>query len=239
VYNLGQKVHPIGFRLKYIYDWESRWFAKNSYANDLIEDLKIRKFIKEKLRRTGVSKIIIERFGQRMRITIYTARPGMVIGRGGQDVERLREEIQKMTKLQIQIDINEINEPELDAQLVAENIAIQIEKRISFRRAMKQAVTTALRHGAKGIKVACAGRLAGAEIARTEWYREGRVPLQTIRAEIDYGVAEAATTYGRIGVKVWIFKGEILSEEEREKARLMGLGEQLLEEESYVNAQKS
>jgi small subunit ribosomal protein S3 len=163
----------------------------------------------------------------------------MVIGRGGQDVERLREEIQKMTKLQIQIDINEINEPELDAQLVAENIAIQIEKRISFRRAMKQAVTTALRHGAKGIKVACAGRLAGAEIARTEWYREGRVPLQTIRAEIDYGVAEAATTYGRIGVKVWIFKGEILSEEEREKARLMGLGEQLLEEESYVNAQKS
>ncbi|MEW6095938.1 MAG: 30S ribosomal protein S3 [bacterium] len=233
---MGQKVHPIGFRLKYIYDWESRWFTKKSYANDLIEDLKIRKIIKQRLKRTGVSKIIIERFGQRMRITIYTARPGMVIGRGGQDVDKLRQIIQKMTKLQTQIDINEIKEPELDAQLVAENIAIQIEKRISFRRAMKQAVITALRHGAKGIKVACAGRLGGAEIARTEWYREGRVPLQTIRAEIDYGVTQAATTYGIVGVKVWIFKGEILSEEEREKARLMGLGEQLIGEENYVNA---
>jgi len=236
---LGQKVHPIGFRLKYIYDWESRWFAKKSYANDLIEDLEIRKIIKSKLKRTGVSKIIIERFGQRMRITIYTARPGMVIGRGGQDVEKLRQEIQKKTKQQIQIDIQEIKEPELDAQLVAENIAIQIEKRISFRRAMKQAVITALRHGAKGIKVACSGRLGGAEIARTEWYREGQVPLQTMRAEIDYATAEAATTYGRIGVKVWIFKGEILSEEEREKAKLIGLGAvQLMEEENYVNAEK-
>lgn len=227
---MGQKVHPIGFRLKYIYNWESRWFTKKSYVNDLIEDLKIRKFIKGRLKKTGVTKIIIERFGQRMRITIYTARPGMVIGRGGQDVDKLRQTIQKMAKLQIQIDINEVKEPELDAQLVAENIANQIEKRISFRRAMKQAVITALRHGAKGIKVACAGRLGGAEIARTEWYREGRVPLQTIRAEIDYGTTEAATTYGQIGVKVWIFKGEILSAEEREKAKLMGLGEQLLEE---------
>lgn len=237
--NLGQKVHPIGFRLKYIYDWESKWFAKKSYANDLIEDLEIRKIIKEKLKRIGVSKIIIERFGQRMRITINTARPGMVIGRGGQDVEKLRQEIQKKTKLQIQIDIHEIKEPELDAQLVAENIAIQIEKRISFRRAMKQAVITALRHGAKGIKVACSGRLGGAEIARTEWYREGRVPLQTIRAEIDYATTEAATTYGRIGIKVWIFKGEVLSEEEREKARLMGVStEKVMEEENYVNAQK-
>lgn len=227
---MGQKVHPTGFRLKYIYNWESRWFTEKSYVNDLIEDLKIRKFLKGRLKRTGVTKIIIERFGQRMRITIYTARPGMVIGRGGQDVDKLRQTIQKMTKLQIQIDINEIKEPELDAQLVAENIANQIEKRISFRRAMKQAVITALRHGAKGIKVACAGRLGGAEIARTEWYREGRVPLQTIRAEIDYGTTEAATTYGRIGIKVWIFKGEILSAEEREKAKLMGSGEQLLEE---------
>jgi len=236
---LGQKVHPIGFRLKYIYDWDSRWFAKKSYANDLIEDLEIRKIIKEKLKRTGVSKIIIERFGQRMRISIYTARPGMVIGRGGQDVEKLRKEVQKRTKQQIQIDIHEIKEPELDAQLVAENIAIQIEKRISFRRAMKQAVITALRHGAKGIKVACSGRLGGAEIARTEWYRQGRVPLQTIRAEIDYATAEAATTYGRIGVKVWIFKGEILSEEEREKAKLIGLGAvQLTEGKNYVNAEK-
>lgn len=236
---MGQKVHPIGFRLKYIYDWESKWFAKKSYANDLIEDLEIRKMIKGKLKRIGVSKIIIERFGQRMRITINTARPGMVIGRGGQDVEKLRQEIQKKTKLQIQIDIHEIKEPELDAQLVAENIAIQIEKRISFRRAMKQAVITALRHGAKGIKVACGGRLGGAEIARTEWYREGRVPLQTIRAEIDYATTEAVTTYGRIGVKVWIFKGEVLSEEEREKARLMGLSTgKLMEEENYVNAEK-
>ncbi len=233
---MGQKVHPIGFRLKYIYDWESRWFAKKSYANDLIEDLKIRKFIKQRLKRTGVSKIIIERFGQRMRITIYTARPGMVIGRGGQDVDKLRQVIQKMSNLQIQIDINEIKEPELDAQLVAENIAIQIEKRISFRRAMKQAVVTALRHGAKGIKVTCAGRLGGAEIARTEWYREGRVPLHTIRAEIDYGVTEAVTTYGLIGVKVWLFKGEIFSAEEREKAKLMGLGEQLMEGKSHAIA---
>lgn len=236
---MGQKVHPIGFRLKYIYDWESRWFAKNSYANDLIEDLKIRKFVKEKLKRRGISKIIIERFGQRMRITIYTARPGMVIGRGGQDVEKLRKEIQKMTKWQIQIDINEVKEPELDAQLVAENIAVQIEKRISFRRAMKQAVVTALRHGAKGVKVTCGGRLGGAEIARSEWYREGRVPLHTIRAEIDYATAEAATTYGRIGIKVWIFKGEILSEEEREKVKLIGLSQQVGEEESHVNAEKS
>jgi len=234
---LGQKVHPIGFRLKYIYNWESTWFAKKSYRNDLLEDLKIRKFIKQKLKRTGVSKIMIERFGQRMRITIYTARPGMVIGRAGQEVDKLRQVVQKMTKLQIQIDINEIKEPELDAQLVAENIAIQIEKRIPYRRAMRQAVITALQYGAKGIKVACSGRLAGAEIARTEWYREGRVPLHTIRAKIDYGVAEAYTTYGLVGVKVWIFKGEILSEEEREKARLlMGLGEQLQGEESYANA---
>lgn len=231
VYNLGQKVHPIGFRLKYVYNWESWWFAKKTYTNDLIEDIKIRKFIKEKLKKAGVSKIIIERFGQRMRITIHTARPGMVIGRGGQDVDKLRQEVQKMTKLQIQIDISEIKEPELDAQLVAENIANQIEKRISYRRAMKQAVIAALRHGAKGIKVACGGRLAGAEIARTEWYREGRVPLQTIRAEIDYGTAEALTTYGLVGVKVWIFKGEILSEEERERARLMKLEGQLVEEE--------
>lgn len=236
---MGQKVHPIGFRLKYIYDWESKWFAKKFYTNDLIEDLGIRKMIKEKLKRIGVSKIIIERLGQRMRITINTARPGMVIGRGGQDVEKLRQQIQKKSKLQIQIDIHEIKEPELDAQLVAENIAIQIEKRISFRRVMKQAVITALRHGAKGIKVACSGRLGGAEIARTEWYREGRVPLQTIRAEIDYATTEAVTPYGRIGVKVWIFKGEVLSEEEREKARLMGLTTaKLMEEENYVNAQK-
>ncbi|MFH1563114.1 MAG: 30S ribosomal protein S3 [Nitrospirota bacterium] len=233
---MGQKVHPIGFRLKYIYDWESRWFAKKSYTHDLIEDLKIRKFVKARLKRTGVSKIIIERFGQKMRLTIYTARPGMVIGRGGQDVEKLRNEIQKMTKFQIQIDINEIKEPELDAQLVAENVAVQLERRIAFRRAMKQAVVTALRHGAKGIKISCGGRLGGAEIARTEWYREGRVPLQTLRAEIDYGMTEAATTYGRIGIKVWIFKGEILSGEEREKARLMGLGTQLMEEEKHVNA---
>ncbi|MEW6606743.1 MAG: 30S ribosomal protein S3 [bacterium] len=236
---MGQKVHPIGFRLKYIYDWESRWFSKKSYRNDLIEDLKIRKFIKERLKRTGVSKIIIERFGQKMRITIYTARPGIVIGRRGQDVEKLRQEILKMTNLQIQIDINEIKEPELEAQVVAENIAIQIEKRISFRRAMRQAVITALRHGAKGIKVTCGGRLGGAEIARSEWYREGRVPLHTLRAEIDYATAEAVTTYGRIGIKVWIFKGEILSEEERERARLMGLGAKLMEEEVNVDAQTS
>lgn len=208
---MGQKVHPIGFRLGYIYDWQSKWFAKKNYVKNLHEDLNIRDFIKKELSQAAISKITIERFGQRARINIHTARPGIVIGRGGAGVEKLRKQVQQMTKDKVHIDIQEIRRPELDAQLVSETIAQQLTKRISFRRAMKQSVTTALRHGAKGIKVQCAGRLGGAEIARTEWYREGRVPLHTIRAEIDYGFSESATTYGQIGVKVWIFKGEVMS----------------------------
>ncbi|MEW5766096.1 MAG: 30S ribosomal protein S3 [bacterium] len=207
---MGQKVHPIGFRLGYIYDWQSKWFAKKNYVKNLHEDLNIRNFIKKELAQAAISKVTIERFGQKTRINIHTARPGIVIGRGGAGVEKLRKQVQKMTNDKVHIDIQEIRRPELDAQLVSENIAQQLTKRISFRRAMKQSVTTALRHGAKGIKVQCAGRLGGAEIARTEWYREGRVPLHTIRAEIDYGFSESPTTYGQIGVKVWIFKGEVM-----------------------------
>lgn len=218
---MGQKTHPIGFRINYLYDWDSRWYAdKRTYTNDLIEDLKIRKFIKEKLQQAGIAKIVIERFGQKMRINIHTSRPGIVIGRGGQEIDKLRKLVQPMTKAQVMIDIHEVREPETNAQLVAEGIAQQITKRISFRRAMKQAVTTALKNGVLGIKVMCSGRLGGAEIARSEWYREGRVPTQTIRANIDYGAVEAKTTYGQIGVKVWMFKGEVLDlkkwwEEER------------------------
>ncbi|MDI6794000.1 MAG: 30S ribosomal protein S3 [bacterium] len=207
---MGQKVHPIGFRLGYICDWQSKWFAKKNYVTNLHEDIKIRNFIKKGLSHAAVSKVTIERFGQKARIYIHTARPGIVIGRGGAGVEKLRKQLQQMTNDNVHIEIQEIRRPELDAQLVAENIAQQLKKRVSFRRTMKYAVTTALRHGAKGIKVQCGGRLGGSEIARTEWYREGRVPLHTLRAEIDYGFAESATTYGRIGVKVWIFKGEIL-----------------------------
>ncbi|HAV43098.1 TPA: 30S ribosomal protein S3 [bacterium] len=214
---MGQKVHPIGFRLGGIQDWQSKWFATKNYAHDLHEDLQIRDIIFKRLPHTGIPKVIIERFGQKMKVNIHTARPGVVIGKSGAEVERLREVIQRFTSQEIQIDIYEIRQPEIDAQLVAENIALQIEKRISFRRAMKQAVATAMRFGAQGVKVSCAGRLAGAEIARTEWYREGRVPLHTIRGDIDYGFAEAKTTYGQIGVKVWTFKGEILPKLEERK----------------------
>lgn len=209
---MGQKVHPIGFRLGGIQDWQSKWFATKNYAHDLHEDLKIREVILRGLTYAGISKVIIERFGQKMKVSIHTARPGIVIGKGGSEVERLRKSLQGLTSQEIHIDIHEIRQPEVDAQLVAENIALQLKKRVSFRRAMKQGVATAMRFGAKGIKISCAGRLAGSEIARTEWYREGRVPLHTIRGDIDYGLAESATTYGRIGVKVWIFKGEILPE---------------------------
>ncbi|MBU0700103.1 30S ribosomal protein S3 [bacterium] len=207
---MGQKTHPIGFRVNYLYDWESRWFNDRTYAKDIIEDIKIRRFIKNKLQQAGIAKIIIDRFGQKMRVNIHTSRPGIIIGRGGQEIDKLRKIVQPMTKAQLLIDIHEIKNVETNAQLVAENIAQQLVKRVSFRRAMKQAVTTALRNGALGVKIMCAGRLGGAEIARTEWYREGRVPLQTIRADIDYGTTEANTTFGKIGVKVWIFKGEII-----------------------------
>ncbi len=209
---MGQKTHPIGIRLGIIKTWNSKWYAKRNYKALLFEDLTIQKYIKEKLFHAGISKVEIERSGQKLKAAIHTARPGIIIGKKGAEVEKLKKQLEKITGREISIDIKEVRKPELDAQLVAENIALQLEKRIAFRRAMKKSVASSLRFGAQGIKVACAGRLAGAEIARSEWYREGRVPLHTFRSDIDYGVAEAKTTYGRIGVKVWIYKGDILQE---------------------------
>ncbi|MDI1471445.1 MAG: 30S ribosomal protein S3 [Thermodesulfovibrio sp.] len=206
---MGQKTNPIGNRLGIIRTWESRWFTKKGYSDRLIEDLNLRKMLKEKLFHAGISRIEIERVGEKIKIIVFSARPGIIIGKKGAEVEKLKKEIEEKTGKQVNIEIKEVRRPELDAQLVAENIALQIEKRVAYRRAMKRAVSSALRFGAKGIRVSCAGRLAGAEIARTEWYREGRVPLSTFRADIDYGFAEARTTYGVIGVKVWIFKGEV------------------------------
>jgi len=207
---MGQKVHPIGFRLGIIKTWDSRWFSQKNYAALLHEDIKIRKIVKERLMHAGVSKIEIERAGQKAKINIHTARPGIIIGKKGAEVDKLKKDLEAMTGKQIYINIQEIRRPELDAQLVAENIALQLERRIAFRRAMKKSVTSALRLGALGIKITCAGRLAGAEIARTEWYREGRVPLHTLRADIQYGFFEAKTTMGQIGVKVLIYRGDVL-----------------------------
>ncbi len=209
---MGQKVHPIGLRLGIIKTWESRWFSQKNYAALLHEDIKIRKIVKERLMHAGVSKVEIERAGQKAKINIHTARPGIIIGKKGAEVDKLKKDLEAMTGKQIYINIQEIRRPELEAQLVAENIALQLERRIAFRRAMKKAVTSALRLGAQGIKITCAGRLAGAEIARTEWYREGRVPLHTLRADIQYGFFEAKTTMGQIGVKVWIYRGDILQQ---------------------------
>jgi len=209
---MGQKVHPKGFRLGIVRDWDSKWYANDKeFEKYLLEDFKIRKFIKEKLYTSGISKVEIERAAKRIKISVYTAKPGVVIGKGGKGIEDLRKDLEKLTGgKSISLDIKEIKVPELDAQLVAENIAAQLEKRVSFRKAMKQAMARAMRFGAKGIKTMVSGRLGGADIARTEWYKEGRIPLQTLRADIDYGFAEAHTTYGRIGVKAWIYKGEIL-----------------------------
>lgn len=205
---MGQKVNPIGFRLGQTTTWSSVWFAtKKNYAKLLHEDLKLKKYIKEKLYHAGVSKIQIERFGTKCRINIYTSRPGIVIGRKGVEIERLMKDVQKLTQSELSINIKEIVKPETEAQIVAENIALQLERRVAFRRAMKKSVVSARRFGAEGIKVACGGRLAGAEIARREWYREGRVPLHTISADVDYGTTIAKTTYGVIGVKVWIYRG--------------------------------
>ncbi|GAB6158645.1 30S ribosomal protein S3 [Desulfotomaculum varum] len=216
---MGQKVNPKGLRIGIIKDWEGKWFAdKRNYSNLLIEDVKIRQFIKRKLYQAGISKTQIERAANRVKVSIHTAKPGIVIGRGGAEVEALRKELEKMTGKQVHVNIVEIKTPEIDAQLVAESIAAQLEKRVAFRRAMKQTVQRSLRMGAKGIKIACSGRLAGAEIARTEWYSEGKVPLHTLRADIDYGFAEANTTYGKIGVKVWIYKGEVLPEAKKTAA---------------------
>ncbi|MDD2420689.1 MAG: 30S ribosomal protein S3 [Heliobacteriaceae bacterium] len=209
---MGQKVHPKGLRIGVIKDWDAKWYADKNYSELLHEDLKIRKYIKNKLFIAGISRVEIERTANRVKITIFTAKPGIVIGRGGAEVENLRKELEKMTGRSVNVNIAEIKKPELDAQLVAENVAAQLEKRVSFRRAMKQSVGRTMRLGAEGIKVMCAGRLGGAEIARTEWYNEGKVPLHTLRADIDYGFAEAKTTYGKIGVKCWIYRGEVLSD---------------------------
>ena len=207
---MGQKVNPKGFRVGIIRDWESRWYANRNYSELLHEDLKIRKYIKQKLKIAGVPKVEIERAANRVKISIHAAKPGIVIGRGGTEVENLRKTLEAMTGKQIAVNIVEIKKPELDAQLVAENVAAQLEKRTSFRRAMKQTVQRSIRQGAQGIKIQCGGRLGGAEIARSEWYHEGKVPLHTLRADIDYGFAEANTTYGKIGIKVWLYKGEVL-----------------------------
>ena len=206
---MGQKVHPYGFRLGYNKTWKSRWYAKKDYSNLLHEDLRLKKELKKQLGHAGVSNIEIERPGNKIKITIHTSRPGIIIGRKGSEIDKLKADLQKRTNRDIFININEIHRPELESQLVAESIALQLEKRIAFRRAMRKAVDTALKVNAKGIKVCCAGRLNGAEIARTEWYLQGQLPLHTLRADIDYGFAEAFTTYGVIGVKVWIYKGEV------------------------------
>lgn len=208
---MGQKVNPIGFRLGVIKTWDSKWYAEADYAKNLHEDLKIRQFLKKRLYSAGISKIEIERAANKTKINIHAARPGLIIGKKGAEVELLKKDLAKITTKEVFININEVRKPELDAQLVAENVALQLERRIAFRRAMKKSVTASLKFGAKGIRITCSGRLGGAEMSRTEWYREGRVPLHTLRADIDYGFAEAKTTYGIIGVKVLIFKGEVLS----------------------------
>lgn len=207
---MGQKVNPISLRLGINRTWDSRWFADGDYAKLLHEDLKIREFLHKKLVQAGISKVLIERPAKKARVTIHTARPGVVIGKKGADIEKLRSEISKMTGSEVHLNIVEVRKPEIDGQLVAENIAQQLERRVSIRRAMKRSVQSAIRMGAGGIRINCAGRLGGAEIARTQWYREGRVPLHTLRANIDYGEATAFTTYGATGVKVWIYKGDIM-----------------------------
>ncbi len=210
---MGQKVHPYGFRLGYNKNWQSRWYSKKDYPAYVFEDHNIRKFIKKLLYHSGLAKIEIERHGPKVRLILSTARPGVIIGRKGVEIEKFRSDLKNKFGCDFSIEVNEIRRPELEAQLVAENVAMQLERRVAFRRAMKRTVLVSRKLGAEGIKIACSGRLAGAEIARSEWYRDGRVPLQTLRADIDYGYAEATTTYGIIGVKVWIFKGEILDNE--------------------------
>jgi len=211
---LGQKVNPVGLRLNITRTWESIWYAGKDYARNLSEDQEIRKYLKKRLYHAGVSKIVIERTGEKIRVKLFTARPGIVIGKKGAEIETLKTDIERKFGHECMIDIQEVRRPEADAQLVAENIAMQLERRVAFRRAMKKSINSALRFGVQGIKISCAGRLGGAEMSRTEWFKEGRVPLHTLRADIDYGTAEAKTTYGIIGVKVWIFKGEVLDDTE-------------------------
>ena len=210
---MGQKVKPIGLRLGINRTWDSRWFAEKNYSDLLHKDLKVRKYIMEKLKTAAVSKVVIERPAGRARVSIYSGRPGLIIGKKGQDIEKLKDELSKTLGMEVSLNIMEIRKPEIGAKLVAENIAQQLERRVAFRRAMKRSVQSAMRLGAAGVRINCAGRLGGAEIARTEWYREGRVPLHTLRADVDYGEAEANTTYGICGIKVWINKGEILSKD--------------------------
>ena len=208
---MGQKVNPLGIRLNITRTWDSIWYANKNYSEYLIEDQKIRKFLKKRLQHAGLSKIILERTGEKVKAKLFTARPGIVIGKKGSEIEALKKDLEKFINKKVVIDIQEVRRPEADAQLVAENIAQQLVRRVAFRRAMKKAVNSALRFGVKGIKISCSGRLGGAEMSRCEWVREGRVPLHTLRADVDYALAEANTTYGIIGIKVWIFKGEILS----------------------------
>jgi small subunit ribosomal protein S3 len=219
---MGQKVHPYGFRIGVTKPWRSRWFVERDYDKLLLEDQKLKKELKDKLKSAGVSSIEIERPGNKLRIIIRTARPGIIIGRKGSEIDKLKQDLQKRTNREVYIDIQEVHKPELDSQLVAEAIALQLEKRVGFRRAMRKAVDSALRFGCKGIKVRVSGRLNGAEIARTEWYLQGRLPLHTLRADIDYGFAEAETTYGQIGVKCWVYKGEILPQRRREQTAAAG-----------------
>ena len=219
---MGQKVHPKGFRLGITENWDSRWFAKREYAELLHEDIKIRNFLKKRLYHAGVSKIDIERAANKAKINIHTARPGIVIGKKGAEIEKLKQELAKLTRKETFINIHEVRRPDVDAQLVSENVALQLERRVAFRRAMKEALARAMRMGAQGVRIQSAGRLGGSEIARTEWYREGRVPLHTLRADVNYGFAEARTTHGIIGVRVWIFRGEVLSRQEEEQRAATG-----------------
>lgn len=207
---MGHKVNPIGFRVGVNRTWDSRWFADDNYSDKLIQDLKLREYVQDRLKAAGISKVVIERAAQNTKVNVYTARPGVIIGKKGADIESLRRELSRRAGNDVALNIIEIRKPELDAQLVAEGVALQLERRVSFRRAMKRAVQSAMRLGAQGIRINVSGRLGGADIARTEWYREGRVPLHTLRADLDYGTAEGLTTYGIIGVKVWIYKGDIM-----------------------------
>ncbi|MCC6764992.1 MAG: 30S ribosomal protein S3 [Deltaproteobacteria bacterium] len=219
---MGQKVHPRGFRLGVIEGWDSKWYAGRDYASLLHEDIRIRQFIKRRLYHAGIAKVEIERAANKAKINVHTARPGIVIGKKGAEIEKLKGELNNLTGRDCFINIHEVRRPDIDAQLVAENVALQLERRVAFRRAMKEAVARAMRMGALGIRIQSSGRLGGAEIARREWYREGRVPLHTLRAEIGYGLAQAYTTYGVIGVKVWIFRGEVITRQEEEQRQAVG-----------------
>ena len=235
---MGQKVHPKGLRIGIIKDWDVKWFAKKSYAENIYQDYKIRKYIKNRLKHAGISCVEIERIADRVRLTINCARPGIVIGRKGAEVAKLKEELSKFVKSDLQIKIIEVKKPELDAKLVAESIAEQLERRGSTKRSMRQAASRSMRMGAEGIKVSCSGRIGGAEIARTEWHLEGRLPLHTLRADIDYGLAEANTTYGKIGVKVWIFRGEVLPTKNKEVSNQKEVNKVLTDEKEEESSRE-